>query len=192
MSTTPPPPPPSPSPPPDRFAAGAEHSAASPGGAGSGPGGRTIPPAWKRIVARFLDVMIINMLIGAVIVRAIAGDDAGTLAAADEVDTGSLFLATVIVLAIGFVWDAVATKFVGGTPMKRAFGMRVVQAETGAPVEWRHAIIRWGTIAIWSIVPVLSLFVPLILVIVSLVYLFTKPLRRAVWDLAAKTVVVDG
>jgi uncharacterized RDD family membrane protein YckC len=194
MSTTPPP---SPPPPPsdgfsDGFAAGAEHGAAPAGGSGLGPAGRTIPPAWKRIVARLLDVIIINMLVGAVIIRAIAGDDAGTLAAADEVDTGSLFLATLVVLGLGFVWDAVATKFVGGTPMKRAFGMRVIQAESGAPVEWRHAIIRWGTIAIWSIVPVLSLFVPLILVIVSLVFLFTKPLRQAVWDLVAKTVVVDG
>ena len=36
--------------------------------------------------------------------------------------------------AAGFLWEAVCTKQFGGTPMKLALGMRVVQAETGAPV----------------------------------------------------------
>jgi RDD family len=195
-ATPPPPPPPSSSPPPDEaattFADGFDLAPAAAGGPGVGPESRTIPPAWKRIVARFLDGLIINMIVGFVIIRSIAGDGVGTVTAAEDVDTGRLFLATALVLLVGFVWDAVATKIIGGTPMKRAFGMRVVQAGSGAPVGWRHAIIRWGTVAIWSVVPVLSLFVPLILVVVSLVFLYTKPLRQAVWDLTAKTVVVDG
>ena len=132
------------------------------------------------------------MIIGFFVIRAVAGDDAGTVAATGEVEAGRVFLATFLVLGVSFAWEAVATKLFGGTPMKRAFGMRVVQVESGDDVEWRHAIFRWGTLAIWSVIPVLSLFVPLILVIVSLTFVFTKPLRQAVWDLAAKTVVVDG
>jgi uncharacterized RDD family membrane protein YckC len=69
--------------------------------------------------------------------------------------------------------------------------MRVVQAESGADLEWRHALIRWGTLAVWIVVPILSLFVPIVLAVVSLVFIFSKPRRQAVWDLTAKTVVVQ-
>ena len=37
----------------------------------------------------------------------------------------------------------------------------------------------------------LFLVINLVILIVSLVFLFTRPMRQAVWDLAAKTVVVD-
>jgi uncharacterized RDD family membrane protein YckC len=190
MSSTPPPPPSSP--PPDGFAVGAEHSAASPGGEDLGPGGRTIPPAWKRIVARLLDFAVVYMALGTFAAALVAGDDVGTVQAGEEVDAGSALLTAFIVLLVGFAWEAVPTKLVGGTPIKRAFRMRVVQAETGGAIDWRESIIRWGVFGIWWVVPFLALPMLLILVIVSLVFLFTKPLRQAVWDRAAKTVVVDG
>lgn len=194
MSTTPPPPPGSPPPPPASPDPGRNPNfggAPSSGIVGVGPGGRTIAPAWKRIVARFLDSIIVNIFIGYVVIELVAGEDSTTFTTG-EGDGGGLLAASLIVLAIAFVWDAVATKMIGGTPMKRAFGMRVVQAESGAEVEWRHAVIRWATFAIWTVIPFLSVIVPLILVVVSLVFMFTKPLRQAVWDRTAKTVVIDG
>ena len=42
---------------------------------------------------------------------------------------GAWFGAVVLSIAIGFVWDPVLTKLKGGTPMKLAFGMRVVRAD---------------------------------------------------------------
>lgn len=196
MST--PQPPPAPPPPPGGYGEYGEgdrgETAATAGPVVASVGGHPVAPAWKRIVARFLDGIIVNMIIGFIAFRAIAGEDAASVASTTDTDTdaGKVFLAAIVVLAVSFVWDAVATKLTGGTPMKRAFGMRVVQVDSGADVEWKHVIIRWGTLAIWSVIPVLSFFVPLILVIVSLVFLFSKLLRQAVWDLAAKTVVVEG
>ena len=85
------------------------------------------------------------------------------------------------------------TKQFGGTPMKLAFGMRVVLAETGALVEWQHAIVRWAVPGALALLPLATIgnLINLVIVVVSLVFLFTKPLRQALWDLAAKTVVVD-
>ena len=55
--------------------------------------------------------------------------------------------------AVGFVWDAVCTKQFGGTPMKLAFGMKVVRAENGADVEWEHAIKRWALPGALALIP---------------------------------------
>ena len=92
------------------------------------------------------------------------------------------------------VWDAVLTKQFGGTPGKLVLGMRVVRADNGDRVEWSHAIIRWavpGALALVPI-PVLPGLVNFVIFIVSLVFIFTKPLRQAVWDLVAKTLVVKA
>ena len=98
---------------------------------------------------------------------------------------------SVIGAALGFVWEAVCTKQFGGSPMKIAFGMMVVQAGTGAPVEWNNAITRWAVPGAFSLVPIIGGLAGFVVILVSLVFLFTKPLRRVVWDLAAKTVVVE-
>lgn len=159
--------------------------------AGAVDAGRPVSEAWKRIVARLLDSIIVGVINLIVVGVVVSGDTGGLGGVGADVSNGTLFVIGLIALAIGFVWDPVITKLKGGTPMKLAFRMNVVQTETGAPVEWRHVVIRWGVVAIWSIIPVLSLLVPLVMVVVSLVFLFTKPLRQAVWDLAAKTIVVD-
>ncbi|NNE11650.1 MAG: RDD family protein [Ilumatobacter sp.] len=187
MSMSPPPPPPpssTPPPPPP----GASPSS----GAGSAvPGGRPLGSAGMRVLARFLDSLIVG-IINLVLIGALLSGDTGSVGGLGaDVSAGKLFVIALIGLAVGFVYDPVITKLKGGTPMKLAFGMNVVRADTGGPVEWSHAVIRWGVVAIWAIVPVLSFLVPLVLLIVSLVFIFTKPLRQAVWDLAAKTLVVS-
>ena len=77
--------------------------------------------------------------------------------------------------------------------MKLAFGMRVVRADTGADVEWSHAIMRWAIPGAFGLIPIPFLpdLASLIVVIVSLVFIFSKPLRQAVWDQFAKTLVVS-
>ena len=195
MSSPPPPPPPPPSsmpPPPPSGPSGAA------GGAPGGPyvpGNRTLPSPWKRIGARFLDGLILSLVFGSVFAAIVlSGDDDGGLGGfGADASFGKVYLISLMGAAVGFVWDAVCTKQFGGTPMKLAFGMRVVQAENGEPVEWSHAIIRWAVPGALALVPLANFggLINLVIVVVSLVFLFTKPLRRAVWDLAAKTVVVD-
>jgi uncharacterized RDD family membrane protein YckC len=153
-----------------------------------------VPPPWKRIVARVTDEVIVRMVIASIVFALVAGTSAEALAGDDAAgaDVGRLVLASLLILGVSFVWEAVSTKLIGGTPMKRVLRLRVVDVTTREPVGWKQSIIRWGVFSIWFVVPVLSVLAPLVLVIVSLVFLFTKPLRRAVWDLAAKTVVVGG
>lgn len=201
MSTTPPPPPPPPShPPPGGFGAADGPPDASVGrGPAShgqvGPGGRTLPSPWKRIVARFLDWLIVGLIFGVLISAIVLGGDTdgGVGGIGADASSAQLYLIGVLGAAVGFVWDAVCTKRFGGSPMKLAFGMRVVQAESGDPVRWSNAIIRWAVPGAIALVPLAAIgaLVNFAIVIVSLVFLFTKPLRRAVWDFAAKTVVVD-
>jgi uncharacterized RDD family membrane protein YckC len=164
-------------------------------GAGRGPAGLALPSPWKRIGARFLDGLIVGLVFGSIFSAIVlSGDDDGGLAGVGvDASFGKLYLLGLLGAAVGFVWDAVCTKMYGGSPMKLAFGMRVVQADTGAPVEWRHAIIRWAIPGAIALIPLADFgpVINLIIIVVSLVFLFTKPLRQAVWDLAAGTVVVE-
>jgi uncharacterized RDD family membrane protein YckC len=192
MSTTPPPPPPPPgdAPPPPPPPPPPSLGDASGGHGPTAPDGRPIAEAWRRILARFLDGVIIGVAISQIVYLAVVGEQVDFTGNADDVPYGRILLASLVMLAVGFLWEAVLTKAKGGTPMKLAFGMRVVRADDGRDITWSQSVMRWGTVAIWSVIPILSLFVPLVLVIVSLVFIFTKPLRQAVWDRVAKTVVV--
>lgn len=160
------------------------------------PGGRPLAEAWMRVLARFLDSLIVGFVFGAIASAIVLsdGDNAGVGGLGADASFGELYLFGLLTMAVGFVWDAVFTKQFGGTPMKLAFGMRVVRADDGGPVEWRHAIIRWAVPGALALVPlpVLPGLVNLVIVIVSLVFLFSKPLRQTVWDLAAKTLVVKA
>ena len=168
---------------------------ATPGGEGATdgpfvPGNRTLPSAWKRILARFLDGAILALLFAVVLVSADPGDG---FALRSDSGAGESYLIGLLGAAVGFVWDAVCTKRFGGSPMKLAFGMRVVQAGNGEPVGWSHVSIRWAVPGALALVPLANLggLINLAVVVVSLIFLFTRPLRQAVWDLAAKTLVVD-
>jgi uncharacterized RDD family membrane protein YckC len=160
------------------------------------PGERPLADAGMRVLARFLDGLIVGLVFGFIFSAIVLSDDdtAGFGGLGADASFGKVYAIALLGMAAGFVWDAVCTKQFGGTPMKLAFGMRVVRADTGGPVEWSHAIIRWAVPGALALVPlpVLPGLVNLVIVIVSLVFLFTKPLRQTVWDLAAKTVVVKA
>ena len=168
-----------------------------PGGAGPvAPDGTALASAGMRVLARFLDGLIVGVVFGAVFGAIIlSGDDsAGFGGFGADASFGKLYLLGLLGVAVGFVWDAVLTKMYGGTPMKLAFGMRVVRADNGGAVEWEHAIKRWALPGALSLIPlpVLPGLINLVLVIVSLVFIFSKPLRQAVWDLFAGTLVVKS
>ena len=150
-----------------------------------------------RVLARFLDVVVVALVFGSIFAAVILSgdDDAGLAGFGADASFGRAYLVALLGAAVGFVWDAVFTKMFGGTPMKLAFGMRVVQ-QNGADVEWEHAIKRWALPGAFALVPpVVGLSVLLgvaqfAIVVVSLIFIFSKPLRTAVWDQFANTMVV--
>lgn len=145
--------------------------------------------AWYRLAARALDLVIAGMLLGTVVRVAIVGD-ADPLAPEAEVTDAELFVAGLAALAVWFLWEAAVTAWKGGTPMKLLLGLRVVQRGTGAPIGWAQSVVRWGILAIWGLLPWVGLYVQFVVVVVSLAFLFTRPLRQTLWDLGAKTLVV--
>jgi uncharacterized RDD family membrane protein YckC len=160
------------------------------------PGGLPLADAGMRVLARFLDGLIVGLVFGFIFSAIVLsdGDTAGFGGLGADASFGKVYALALMGMAAGFVWDAVCTKQFGGTPMKLAFGMRVVRADDGGPVEWSHAIIRWaipGALALIPL-PLLPGLLNLVIVIVSLVFLFTKPLRQTVWDQVAKTLVVKA
>jgi uncharacterized RDD family membrane protein YckC len=160
------------------------------------PTGQPLAAPWMRVLARFLDSLILGLVFGSIFAAIVlsSGDEAGFAGFGADASFGKVYLIGLLGAAVGFVWDAVLTKLYGGTPMKLAFGMKVVRADNGGPVEWSHAITRWaipGALALLPL-PILPGIVNLVVLIVSLVFIFSKPLRQAVWDLVAKTLVVKA
>ncbi len=162
----------------------------------SSPTGQQLAAPWMRVLARFLDGVILSVVFGAIFAAIIlSGDDtAGFAGFGADASFGTAYLLALMGAVVGFVWDAVMTKLYGGSPMKLALGLRVVRADTGGPVEWSHAIIRWAIPGAFALVPipVLPGLLNLVILIVSLVFLFSKPMRQTVWDLVAKTIVVKS
>jgi uncharacterized RDD family membrane protein YckC len=161
---------------------------------GIAPGGHQLASAGLRVVARLLDGIIVGLAFGFVFAAIVlSGDDgAGVGGFGADASFGKVYLLALLGAAAGFVWDAVCTKMFGGTPMKLAFGMKVVQ-QNGADVEWEHAIKRWAVPGAFALVPLPLLpgLANLVVVIVSLVFIFSKPLRTAVWDMFANTLVIS-
>ena len=179
-----PPPPPPPPPPLD------EHDW---GSGPASPAGQSLAPPVLRVIARFLDAVILGVINFLVALIVLGRDDAaGFRGMGADAGFWKLYLVSLIGIAIAFVWDAVLTRMYGGTPMKLAFGLRVVRADNGRRVEWSHAVTRWAIPGVFALIPIalLSGLLSLVVVVVSLVYIFTKPLRQAVWDQIAKTLVV--
>jgi len=179
-----PPPPPPPPPPVDG------HGATS---GPSSPAGEQLAQPGMRVLARFLDGLILGV-INFVLAYLIFGSDnsAGFEGFNGDASFADVYVLALVGVVIAFLWEAVMTRLFGGTPMKLAFGMRVVRADNGQQVEWSHAITRWAIPGAFAVIPlpVLPGLLQVIVVIISVVYIFRKPLRQAVWDQVAKTLVV--
>jgi uncharacterized RDD family membrane protein YckC len=160
--------------------------------ADSAPAGFTIASPWRRLAARLVDFALVSVLLGTVVIRVVTGEDPSTITDGGDVPAGKIALAVGINLLIQFVWEVVPTAMIGATLGKRLLGLRVVAANDGSPVSWTSSIVRFGTWAVWLLIPVVSLLVPTVLVLVGVVFLFTKPTRQVVWDRTAKTIVVDA
>ena len=162
-------------------------------GGPSSPKGQALASAGLRVIARLLDSLLLGAMGYAIGYAVLGGDDsAGFGGVGGDAGFAKLYLIGMLGVAISFVYDAVCTKMFGGSPMKLAFGMRVVRADNGDRVEWHHAIVRWAIPGAFALIPIPLLpgLANFVIVIVSLYFIFARPLRQAVWDQVAKTLVV--
>jgi uncharacterized RDD family membrane protein YckC len=178
-----PPPPPPPMPP------GYTPYAPQPGGAG---GGRPLASGGMRILARLLDTIVVILLAGAIAAAIILSDnaDGGFAGFGSDATTAQQFGISIFGVAFSFLYEALATKVWGGTPMKLALGLRVVRAADGEPVGWTESLVRWGLPALVSLIPILGFFAGIVILIINLVLLSSDKRRQTIWDKVAKTIVV--
>ena len=174
-----PPPPPNMPPPPQggMFVAGP-----------TAPSGQPLASAGLRIAARLIEFVlsiIVGLVLTAIFVSSTARKGVGGF--------GGTFNIGVILLSLVFGWliEAGLTATLGGSLGKLILGMRVVNASDGStPVSWMTATIRWAVPGAFSIVPILGGLASIVVLLVSLIFLFTDKLRQTVSDKVAKTLVV--
>ena len=198
MSDVPPPPPDEsgwssqPPPPSDPPASAAQAGA---GWATYGTGENAeLAGAGSRLGARLIDAVIFAIVaIVLFIVVAIASfgdlvDDTVDDNAIEEASEG-LIVVSIMVMAVGMLYEVSLTALKGQTLGKMAVRIRVVSAESGSLPGWGKAFGRWF---VPSIVGVIGLRIPFIGLLALVVYaslLWDK--RRQGWhDKAAKTLVI--
>ncbi|MFG2138845.1 RDD family protein [Streptomyces sp. NPDC048650] len=142
-----------------------------------GPPPQALAVPGMRLLARFIDQLIITvMLVGAVVLTTAFLRDFKDA----EVPAVTLMLAWL--LFAGLFFEPLTTAK-GGTLGKAICGLRVVHLETGRKIGFGTALGRWLAYLGMGIVPVLGL-------INVLSCLWTEPFRQCRHDKAARTVVV--
>ncbi len=146
----------------------------------------TLAEGWQRLVARLIDGLLVSVvtfimsfLIGIVLGGIVGG-----------------FISAVVALAIGLAYEVVLTTQMGATLGKKIFNMKIV-TESGGAADQALIIKRsvpWIVVAAIAIIPIIggliSLLAGVVLVIVSIVFIFTDDQRRSVYDKAGATLVV--
>lgn len=169
-----------------------------PGSVAAAPNTANLGSPGNRILARIIDG-IIWIIIGTII-GAIFGTATFTLNP-DEVDTPG-FLTTLLSALVGTALVAgyeiffVGTR--GATPGKMALGLKVVRVD-GSAADTRDATMRMAIYIVTGVLAglgaalaLLTGLVQIVVGIVSLVFLFTDPIRQTVWDKVAKTKVISA
>ncbi len=165
-------------------------------GYGLPPAPQAIPLADSglRFAARFLDRIILYFLtcIPSLAITGSAFAVGGTRSNGAFSNLGATAASSLVGAAIILLYDGVATGVMGGTLMKKAFGMKVVNQSDGQPVTMQTALLRAAPTAICTAVPLLGGLAGLVMGIVSLIFLFSDKLRQTVSDKLAKTVVIKA
>ncbi len=156
------------------------------GGPGAAMQTDNLAEGWQRIVARFIDGIIVGIasfIIGVIV--AIALDNL----------LGGL-IAGLIGVAIGTAYEVVLTSQLGATLGKKIFNMRIVNESDGSKVDDNVMLKRYmpsiaiGVIGAIPILGLLSIPLGLVFVILSLVWIFTDDKRRSVYDKFGNTIVI--
>jgi uncharacterized RDD family membrane protein YckC len=172
---------------------------AGPGMAGNAGGAAgQLADAPKRILARFIDLIIwivIFFILGIIFL----GGSIAAAQAGDGVSYLASLLAGLIGAAIFTAYEVLLPMQTGGATLgKLVLKMKVVK-EDGEAADMQTLLMRFapyiGLAVISSFLPFIApipFLIMLLILLVSLVFLFTDEKRQAVWDKIGKTIVVDA
>ena len=142
------------------------------------PAGTELATALQRILARVIDLLLLG---GLFVLTSILIDD--------SVGEETSRLALVIGLISGVVYEIGMVAAIGATVGKLVLGTRVVTTDGTTPPPIGTAGLRWLPNAV-SVVPFVGPLVSIAIILGSLIWIFTDPRRRTIYDRAATTYVV--
>ncbi|MDH3683143.1 MAG: RDD family protein [Acidimicrobiia bacterium] len=159
---------------------------------GAGASGLAEPV--MRLAGRLIDY-VVWIIIVVVFTVIFIGSVFVTSGTDDDVSFVAAFLAGLLATLAITAYETVLVGLRGQTLGKMAVGTKVVRAD-GSPADMRDGFIRISPYlalgVLGSFIPFLPLLINIVLVVVSIVFLFTDPNRQAVWDKIAKTIVVNA
>ncbi len=129
----------------------------------------------QRIVGRLIDAVLLGGVL--LLIRALIDDGISETPSRTSLLVG---LVVAVVYEIGMVAG------IGATVGKLVVGTKVVSSDGASPPPPGVASLRWLPNAI-SVVPVLGVLVGMAIVLASLIWIFTDPRRRTIYDRAATT-----
>ncbi len=131
---------------------------------------------WQRFAAKLIDSVTLGIIITFLVPAVLSG--------------GTWYLLFVISLVVVVAYEVGFVVSRGGTPGKLLMGLRVVEIATGqTPPSGSVATRRWAP-SVAAAIPLVGIFIAIIIMIVSCLWLFTDANRQSVFDRAAKTYVV--
>jgi uncharacterized RDD family membrane protein YckC len=172
------------------------------------PHGYAIAPLWSRFVARLVDfsaVFLLNAAVNGWFVyqwwqawypiisdafrRSMAGEPMPDIARPDRANSLEIVI-ILLAAALWFAYEVPATANTGQTLGKRLLGIKVVRVESEEPLGFGRSIRRWNPLGLptlmWTCAGVGLVFQ----LVDSLSPVFDWPLRRALHDKSAGTLVV--
>ena len=155
-------------------------------------GAQNLAEPLMRIGARVIDY-IIWAIVSIIVTLIFAGSVLAT-GADDDVSFAAAFLAGIIGVGLITAYETFLVGSRGQTLGKMALGIKVVRMD-GSPPDMKDGFMRilpyTALGVLGSIIPFVGL-ISFIVVLVSLVFLFTDENRQTVWDKVAKTIVVPA
>jgi uncharacterized RDD family membrane protein YckC len=170
------------------------------GGGTAGPGGRTLGEPTTRLIARFIDALIIGIPMGILLMIFNSLFTQTENIFGVEVKVGGMsylgyFLMAVVQAGVYFAYEYLLTKTQGATIGKKVMKLQIVGAD-GAPLSDSANLLRagiWGGIGLINwIIPVMGWILYMVFFIASAVMLFTDAKHEDIPDKIAKTNVVTA
>jgi len=168
----------------------------------SGPGGVALAPAPPRLIALFIDFIILGIIgfIVNIITTSIFGDSLLGIFSTIKVQSllGAIVSVVVMLAVTGAYFILLWTRMDGATVGMKALKLSVRDEKTGGAITMNQAITRWLFLGApwainylygWSFGIIISLLV-LVYYIYLTVSIAQDPLRQGLHDKQAKTVVV--
>lgn len=152
------------------------------GGTDGGRGGSpTLGGPARRLIARFVDTVIVAIIAG-LISWPITGNDY------DDATFGSQFTSGLVFALVYFVYEGFQLDRFGRTLGKRLVGLRVVRVADGGPIGGSIAWTRAGVFTLPPIVPCLGTLFWLVNVLWQF---WDQPWHQCLHDKAARTTVIQ-